>query len=414
MIDFTDRCVSYDTACVYVNDCLGRRVSMRAVKAGTETLQRFVYDNYLCIQQLRGADNALFHSYVWDPTEPIATRPLIFLPAASSPSYYFHDGNKNVSDLVDVQENVVHYAYTPFGTFTTFTSSENPFGFSSEFYDEQLGLVYYNYRHYNSLAGRWNRRDPLANILPILSPYCFVGNSVGVVFDVIGLFGEEGHKDMPEPVETSKKDCQFPDFNEEDHGVTNPYLQPWLHFRPLEDSETDLGRAVFDCDVEAFESYAHQMQDYFSHYGQGYRWWLGGHVLDSALAWLFGFARPDKLDDFEEAHKQAKRRTKAWVNKWEKCCCCSNGKWVTKSGRDEGACGTGVGFPIRAAPPKNGLMPNIFPRSGNTNAPSILPSDVEVTFPILEPNYVPPRNDFFSNSDWESGTSGITIILLKF
>ena len=86
MIDFTDRCVSYDTACVYVNDCLGRRVSMRTVKAGTETLQRFFYKDFLCIQQLRGTDNALFHSYVWDPTEPIATRPLIFLPAYSSPS----------------------------------------------------------------------------------------------------------------------------------------------------------------------------------------------------------------------------------------------------------------------------------------------------------------------------------------
>ena len=96
-------------------DHMGRRVEMRTMKDGTETLQRFVYDNYLCIQQLRGADNALFHSYVWDPTEPIATRPLVFIPSGGEVSYYFHDGNKNVSDLGDIHGTIVHYSYTPFG-----------------------------------------------------------------------------------------------------------------------------------------------------------------------------------------------------------------------------------------------------------------------------------------------------------
>ena len=99
---------SGDTVITMAFDRMGRRVEMRAIKDGEETLQRFVYDNYLCVQQLRGTDNALFHSYIWDPTEPIATRPLIFHPVASSPACYFHDGNKNVSDLVVVQGSVVH------------------------------------------------------------------------------------------------------------------------------------------------------------------------------------------------------------------------------------------------------------------------------------------------------------------
>ena len=88
---------------------------MRTQSADSDLLQRFVYDNYLCVQQLRGTDNALFQSYVWDPTEPIATRPLVFLPASGEIAYYFHDGNKNVSDLVDIHGNVAHYDYTPFG-----------------------------------------------------------------------------------------------------------------------------------------------------------------------------------------------------------------------------------------------------------------------------------------------------------
>ena len=76
--------------------------------------------------------NAVRTEFVWDSTEPVATRPLVMRAKNWGLNlFYSHDGNKNVSDLVDVQENVVHYAYTPFGTFTTFTLSENPFGFSS-------------------------------------------------------------------------------------------------------------------------------------------------------------------------------------------------------------------------------------------------------------------------------------------
>mgnify|MGYP001776980349 CR=1 FL=1 len=61
---------SGDTVITMAFDRMGRRVEMGTVKDGAETLQRFVYDNYLCVQQLRGADNTLFHSYVWDPTNP--------------------------------------------------------------------------------------------------------------------------------------------------------------------------------------------------------------------------------------------------------------------------------------------------------------------------------------------------------
>ena len=93
---------SGDTVITMAFDRMGRRIEMRTQSADSDTLQRFVYDNYLCVQQLRGTDNALFQSYVWDPTEPIATRPLIFPPSSGVLSYYFHDGNKNVSDLVSL------------------------------------------------------------------------------------------------------------------------------------------------------------------------------------------------------------------------------------------------------------------------------------------------------------------------
>ena len=182
---------SGDTLITMAFDRMGRRVEMRTVKDGEETLQRFVYDNYLCIQQLRGSDNALFHSYVWDPTEPIATRPLIFLPAASSLAYYFHDGNKNVSDLVDTQGNIVHYDYTPFGTPIASAPTKNPYRFSSEVYDDKLDLVYYNYRHYNANDGRWGRRDPFVLTEKVRLLFCN-NQPLGYV-DFWGLAGGTTH-----------------------------------------------------------------------------------------------------------------------------------------------------------------------------------------------------------------------------
>ena len=82
----------------------------------------------------------------------------------------------NVSELVHFETRngiAAHYDYAPFGAVTrsvsastitdnTFTS-DNPFRFSSEYHDDTLGLVYYNYRHYNPIDGRWCGRDLVNN-----------------------------------------------------------------------------------------------------------------------------------------------------------------------------------------------------------------------------------------------------------
>jgi len=69
-------------------DRMGRRV--------TKNNQRFVYDGYLQIADNNG------NIYVWDPAEPVATRPLAWLVLRSlgEGGYYTHDGNKNVSEVI--------------------------------------------------------------------------------------------------------------------------------------------------------------------------------------------------------------------------------------------------------------------------------------------------------------------------
>ena len=67
--------------------------------------QRFFYNGYLQI-----ADNA-GNAYVWDPTEPVATRPLAW-QRGNSAAYYTNDGNKNVSEVVAIDNDIAaHYEW---------------------------------------------------------------------------------------------------------------------------------------------------------------------------------------------------------------------------------------------------------------------------------------------------------------
>ena len=148
-------------------DHQGRRREYLEVAANgmTNSLKHFTYDNYIqianCNLQLATGNLQLV---VWDPTEPVATRPLAFYQPNASPQLYAHDGNKNVSELVSVNNGTItaHYEYSSFGEVILSSgdlSLANPFRFSSEYADDALGLVYYNYRHLESVIGRWLQRD---------------------------------------------------------------------------------------------------------------------------------------------------------------------------------------------------------------------------------------------------------------
>ena len=184
-------------------DRLGRRAEKRVLNAsGKRTLrERYVYVGYTCVQVLNGdKNNALVKEFAWDPTEPEATRPLTFRYAEKSLMlFYAFDGNKNVSDVffLALQNGIgAHYEYAPFGAVTRTakaTSSKvdligaNPWRFSSEFYDSELDLVYYNYRHYSPALGRFLSRDPIEE-QGGLNLYAFVGNRLFLAIDTLGLF----------------------------------------------------------------------------------------------------------------------------------------------------------------------------------------------------------------------------------
>ena len=152
----------------YEYDAAGRRV-----RKNDET---FVYDGYLNISQT-----------IWDPTEPIATRPLVWREAGGN-AFCFHDGNKDVVDFVPVSSASMarHYDYAPFGASVDEDSSgKGHWRFSSEYGDQEAGLIYYNCRHYEPVAGRWLSVDPVCE-QGGLHLYSFCENKVFDCYDYIG------------------------------------------------------------------------------------------------------------------------------------------------------------------------------------------------------------------------------------
>ena len=147
-------------------DRMGRRV--------TKNDQRFVYDGYLQI-----ADNG-GNVYIWDPTKKVATRPLVWRNG-DVVAFYTHDGNTNVSEVISDEAEVdAHYEYAPFGVIAVkhgVFAADNPWRFSSEYAEDDTSTVYYNYRYYEPVTGRWLSRDPIDE-LGSVSLYLFSNNNL--------------------------------------------------------------------------------------------------------------------------------------------------------------------------------------------------------------------------------------------
>lgn len=165
------------TNIVMTYDRLCRRISKNSV--------RFTYKEFLQIWNSNGS------GIIWDPTEPGLTRPLV-IAHGDGVSYYTHDGNKNVSEVMSSEGEVnSHYAYSPFGAPDVNHSygvneTENFIRFSSEYSDDEIGTVYYNFRVLNPLDGRWIGRDPGEELLSC-NLYWYVNNQPIGHSDWLGL-----------------------------------------------------------------------------------------------------------------------------------------------------------------------------------------------------------------------------------
>ena len=175
--------------------------------------KRFIYHGYLQIAELDAAATesampVLRKTYLWDPLEPVATRILAMgvfdeTGAYVEDLYYTHDALKNTTALFGIKAGRrALYEYGPYGSAVKMEGNAaelNPFRFSSEYADDELGLVYYNYRYYNPQNGRWISRDPMTEKESCLL-YGYVNNMPTLYSDELGL---------ARTITTNKDDCSI-------------------------------------------------------------------------------------------------------------------------------------------------------------------------------------------------------------
>ena len=117
--------------------------------------------------------------------------------------YYTHDALKNTTALFGIKAGRrALYEYGPYGSAVKMEGNAaelNPFRFSSEYADDELGLVYYNYRYYNPQNGRWISRDPMTEKESCLL-YGYVNNMPTLYSDELGLACT---------ITTNKDDCSI-------------------------------------------------------------------------------------------------------------------------------------------------------------------------------------------------------------
>ena len=185
--DFTSMAADNTITTVHCEyDSMGRRAIKRVTMNGNVTLQqRYIYRGYLqiaCIDLTRSHHPALWY-ITWDPTQNIATRPLAIQKDGTWYTYGW-DLTKNICEVYRHNGTLgTGYTYTPYGQVSASGSVEQPIQWSSEYNDDELGLIYYNYRHYNPMDGRWTGRD---NVVEDDNLYCYCENNVCRLSDIKG------------------------------------------------------------------------------------------------------------------------------------------------------------------------------------------------------------------------------------
>ena len=115
-VSFTSRNGNTIIECGY--DYQGRRYVKKVTQNGTvASHERYLYRGYLQIAALDMLDNRnVLRTLLWDPLEPVATRPLALVQDASLYCYGV-DFNKNVSEVFDAQGTIAAaYDYSPLWT----------------------------------------------------------------------------------------------------------------------------------------------------------------------------------------------------------------------------------------------------------------------------------------------------------
>ena len=181
-VTFTSEDGATVVECTY--DYMGRRHTRKITVNGSVTnYLRYIYRGYLQIAAINAVSGVFQWFILWDPTQPVATRPLGIRKDGTWYTYGW-DLTKNICEVFGSDGYIkTAYTYTPYGAVTANGNVTQPIQWSSEYNDTELGLVYYNYRHYNPADGRWTGRDLIGE----KSEYNLYECIVAWAYDALGL-----------------------------------------------------------------------------------------------------------------------------------------------------------------------------------------------------------------------------------
>ena len=117
-----------------------------------------------------------------------ATRPLA-IQKDGSWFIYGWDLTKNICELYGPAGYIrTAYTYSPYGQISSTGDVEQTIQWSSEYNNTELGMVYYNYRHYNPTDGRWSGRDKVEVGENYKNKYIFASNRIFETVDHLGNY----------------------------------------------------------------------------------------------------------------------------------------------------------------------------------------------------------------------------------
>ena len=130
---------------------------------------------------------------------------------------YFYDANGNVGQLIETTSGAnlgtiaAHYEYGPYGERSNSPAAgeyDQPFRFSTKWFDDETGLGNWGYRHYDPDLGRWTSRDPIGE-RGGLNLYAYVSNNALSIIDALGHEGIKNGKweDVFRTFQLMKKKC---------------------------------------------------------------------------------------------------------------------------------------------------------------------------------------------------------------
>jgi RHS repeat-associated protein len=177
-------------------------------------------------------------------------------------SQYFpaYDGNGNVTGLITAGGwTAAVYEYSPYGELLRCQggyAKANPFRFSTKYWDEETGLIYYGLRYYSPTMGKFINRDPIGESGG-LNLYGFVRNNPVNLVDVLGLDYVIQHcewVEVDDPEYGPIIDYQCEDIVVMDpFGVTSDRYDPFpsliMDTGPFEIDIPDLGMPIFPKNV---------------------------------------------------------------------------------------------------------------------------------------------------------------------